>query len=37
MSTAAFPVAPDPNEQKTLFGHPYGLYVLFFAEMWERF
>ncbi len=37
MSTAAFPVAPDANEQKTLFGHPYGLYVLFFTEMWERF
>lgn len=37
MSTAAFPVAPNANEQKTLFGHPYGLYVLFFTEMWERF
>lgn len=24
-------------EGKTLFGHPRGLYVLFFAEMWERF
>jgi POT family proton-dependent oligopeptide transporter len=23
--------------QKTLFGHPAGLYTLFFAEMWERF
>ena len=23
--------------QKTLFGHPRGLFVLFFAEMWERF
>jgi proton-dependent oligopeptide transporter, POT family len=21
----------------TLFGHPAGLYTLFFAEMWERF
>lgn len=21
----------------TLFGHPYGLFVLFFTEMWERF
>ena len=21
-------------EQKTLFGHPTGLYMLFFAEMW---
>ena len=25
------------NNQKTLFGHPYGLYVLFLTEMWERF
>jgi POT family proton-dependent oligopeptide transporter len=25
------------EEGKTLFGHPRGLYVLFFAEMWERF
>lgn len=23
--------------QSTLFGHPTGLYTLFFAEMWERF
>lgn len=23
--------------QKQLFGHPIGLYVLFFTEMWERF
>ena len=23
--------------QETLFGHPVGLYTLFFAEMWERF
>ena len=23
--------------QKKLFGHPYGLYVLFFTELWERF
>ena len=23
--------------QRTLFGHPLGLYVLFFTEMWERF
>ena len=25
------------ENQKTLFGHPYGLYVLFFTELWERF
>jgi proton-dependent oligopeptide transporter, POT family len=23
-------------EQHTLFGHPFGLYTLFFTEMWER-
>lgn len=26
-----------PSSGKTLFGHPIGLYVLFFTEMWERF
>jgi dipeptide/tripeptide permease len=25
------------DQQKQLFGHPVGLYVLFFTEMWERF
>jgi len=25
------------QSQKTIFGHPAGLYVLFFTEMWERF
>jgi POT family proton-dependent oligopeptide transporter len=25
------------SEQPTLFGHPAGLFTLFFAEMWERF
>ncbi len=31
---------PDPNpgyDSKTFLGHPRGLFVLFFAEMWERF
>lgn len=28
---------PDPALLPTLFGHPTGLYTLFFAEMWERF
>jgi len=32
---AASPVLLD--EGPTLFGHPRGLYVLFFAELWERF
>ena len=26
-----------PTRSATLFGHPPGLYALFFAEMWERF
>src|SRR5690554_2677425 len=25
------------DKQKELFGHPVGLYILFFTEMWERF
>ena len=25
------------SHQGTLFGHPAGLFTLFFAEMWERF
>ena len=25
------------QEQATLFGHPKGLFYLFFAELWERF
>ena len=25
------------TSRKTLFGHPVGLFILFFAEMWERF
>ena len=25
------------SSQKQLFGHPVGLYVLFFTELWERF
>ncbi len=27
----------QPPSTKTLFGHPVGLYLLFFTEMWERF
>ena len=26
-----------PINQRELFGHPVGLYILFFTEMWERF
>jgi len=32
MSTASNQIEP-----RTLFGHPTGLFTLFFAEMWERF
>jgi POT family proton-dependent oligopeptide transporter len=28
---------PKPISQPMLFGHPIGLFVLFFTEMWERF
>jgi proton-dependent oligopeptide transporter, POT family len=27
----------ENSEEKTFLGHPVGLYVLFFTEMWERF
>jgi len=27
----------DTPQQRTILGHPVGLYVLFFTEMWERF
>lgn len=40
MSTADQPAKPasfDPDQLPQLFGHPTGLYTLFFAEMWERF
>lgn len=26
-----------PEQQKTILGHPLGLFILFFTEMWERF
>ncbi len=29
--------AAAPAGQRTILGHPRGLFVLFFAEMWERF
>ena len=35
MSQAANPGAPPPTG--TFLGHPRGLFVLFFTEMWERF
>lgn len=36
MSTTTSDHIP-PSEQPQFFGHPLGLYVLFFTEMWERF
>lgn len=30
-------MSESPDHTKTLYGHPPGLFVLFFAEMWERF
>ena len=31
------PSNSSPTDSPTLFGHPIGLYILFFTEMWERF
>jgi len=36
MATAAAS-EPLPRHEGTIFGHPKGLFVLFFTEMWERF
>lgn len=30
-------MSTDSNREETLFGHPKGLTILFFTEMWERF
>jgi POT family proton-dependent oligopeptide transporter len=37
MATNALPDQPGGYDTKTILGHPRGLFVLFFAEMWERF
>lgn len=39
MCDIAPPMTPSAESQtsRTLFGHPTGLFTLFFAEMWERF
>ena len=34
---SAYPNSGVPADAKTLLGHPTGLFMLFFAEMWERF
>lgn len=36
MSNQPTSVAAPPVPQKTFLGHPVGLYVLFFTELWER-
>src|SRR3546814_17347515 len=33
----AIAAIPDEPRQATILGHPKGLFVLFFTEMWERF
>jgi POT family proton-dependent oligopeptide transporter len=37
MATTAPSDQPVGYDTKTILGHPRGLFVLFFAEMWERF
>ena len=37
MSVQETAAADGPVDKRTLFGHPLGLFVLFFTEMWERF
>lgn len=37
MTTSPAPSAAPAERVPTLFGHPSGLFALFFAEMWERF
>ena len=34
---SAYPGGGVPADAKTFLGHPRGLFMLFFAEMWERF
>ena len=37
MATVTYPDRHAPSDDRSFFGHPKGLAVLFFAEMWERF
>jgi POT family proton-dependent oligopeptide transporter len=37
METLVKAGAASVRDKRTLFGHPVGLFVLFFTEMWERF
>jgi POT family proton-dependent oligopeptide transporter len=36
-NAAGLPPSNTVRTQKTILGHPVGLFVLFFTEMWERF
>lgn len=37
MANSQHPVEHHHRSEATVFGHPVGLYLLFFTEMWERF
>ena len=37
MSSSPAAAIPTQEQHGTLLGHPKGLCILFFAEMWERF
>ncbi len=37
METTGTGATAEAGEQRTILGHPRGLVILFFAEMWERF
>jgi POT family proton-dependent oligopeptide transporter len=37
VATTTYPDRSAPSSDRSFFGHPKGLAVLFFAEMWERF
>jgi POT family proton-dependent oligopeptide transporter len=36
-NSTAIEAVPNVPDQRTFLGHPVGLFVLFFTEMWERF
>ncbi len=37
MTNSSAPLVQTPRPEVTFLGHPLGLYVCFFTEMWERF
>lgn len=37
MTDASTPASTAPSQDTSFFGHPKGLAILFFTEMWERF